>query len=106
MLLLLCQTICYTSQQMLLILKDQDLITLSQFHVGLADRNHQIWQRDSLSIPIYHDAVMQQKIEYIHMNPVAQKWSLPEYAEDYYSSARFYADGVDDFGFLTNCFDC
>ncbi len=40
-------------------------------------------------------------MEYIHNNPVAKKWMLVEDREAYfYSSAKFYKDGVDEFGFL------
>jgi putative transposase len=49
--------------------------------------------------------VAKQKLDYIHFNPVRGKWRL---AKDdisyYYSSARFYETGVDEFGFLNNLF--
>lgn len=46
-----------------------------------------------------------QKLDYIHNNPVNGKWQL---ADDYFSyhyfSASFYETGVDEFGYLTNIF--
>jgi hypothetical protein len=46
---------------------------------------------------------LEQKLEYIHNNPVAEKWAMCKLPEDYrWSSARFYLKGVDEFGFLTH----
>lgn len=43
-----------------------------------------------------------QKLEYIYGNPV--KASLCKYPEEYYfSSAKFYETGIDDFNMLTHC---
>jgi putative transposase len=65
------------------------------------ERKHQFWQRNSLPIVLYSPAVFDQKLQYIHRNPVAKKWSLVEDYVDYpYSSARFYELGIDEFGFL------
>ena len=75
------------------------------YEVNAANKKHQIWQRDSLSVEICEVDFAKQKIEYIHFNPVSGKWNLAEnYLEYYYSSARFYETGVDDFGFLNNIF--
>jgi putative transposase len=42
-----------------------------------------------------------QKLEYMHWNPIrAGLCKLPE--EYYYSSAKFYEYGIDDFGILTH----
>ena len=44
-----------------------------------------------------------QKIEYIHNNPLQEKWKLVKEAEDYqWSSAKFYEYSIDDYGFLTH----
>jgi putative transposase len=78
-----------------------DKVFLEQFKVGKKDRNYQFWQRNSLSIPLYSKSVFEQKLEYIHYNPVkAGLCNLPE--EYYYSSANFYKTGIDVFGFLSN----
>ncbi len=56
-----------------------------------------------MSVDLFTEAVFQQKLTYIHNNPVHDKWKLAEVPEDYYwSSAEFYATGKDRFGFLTH----
>ncbi len=75
------------------------------YEVNAANKKHEIWQRDSLSIEIYSRVVAAQKLQYIHFNPVSSKWQLSK--DDlgyYYSSARFYENGVDEFGFLTDLY--
>ena len=58
-----------------------------------------------MNIEIYNREVAKQKLDYIHFNPVSGKWVLAKDDLSYYfSSARFYENGVDDFGFLTNLF--
>jgi len=43
----------------------------------------------------------EQKLNYLHNNPVHQKWKLATVPEDYkYSSASFYMTGKDEFGLL------
>ncbi len=45
------------------------------------------------------------KLDYIHFNPVSGKWQLSnDDVSYYYSSARFYETGKDEFGFLNNLF--
>lgn len=76
------------------------------YEVNASNKKHEIWQLDSLSIEIYSRKVANQKIDYIHFNPVSGKWQL---AKDYliypFSSARFYEYGIDEFGFLNNLYD-
>ena len=76
---------------------------LKFYEVNEANKKHEIWQRDSSGIKIYSREVAKQKIDYIHLNPVIGKWQLAKNDLDYYfSSARFYETGVDEFGFLKN----
>ena len=80
-------------------LNNQEL--LDGFLVNKADRKYQIWKRRPLSVELRTPTVFDQKLEYIHYNPV--KAGLCTNPEDYYySSARFYHDGTDDFGILTH----
>ena len=75
------------------------------YEVNATNKKHEIWQRDSVSIEIYSRETAEQKLNYMHFNPVAGKWKLSK--DDlnyYYSSARFYEKGVDEFGFLNNLF--
>ena len=42
-------------------------------------------------------------MDYIHQNPLQEKWNLAQTPEKYYfSSAQFYEEGIDNFGFLTH----
>ncbi len=67
------------------------------------DRTYQFWKRDALAIPLSTDEILIQKLDYIHHNPIKEKWNLSEYPESYrWSSASFYETGVDDFDILTH----
>ena len=60
-------------------------------------QEYQLWRNDNHPIVLYRDKVIQQKIDYIHHNPVES--GIVMHPEDYiYSSARNYA-GLD--GLLT-----
>ena len=64
---------------------------LEEFRVAAKDREYQFWERNSLSIDLYSEKVFDQKFDYIHHNPLQDKWKLADYPEDYkYSSAKFY----------------
>lgn len=89
-----------------LIIKDLKLNhqqVLPYFQVSDKDRSYRIWQRDPLAVIMDTKEKVEQKIEYIHLNPLQEKWNLAKYPEDYYwSSADFYQNGIDNFGFLTD----
>lgn len=52
--------------------------------------NFQFWRQDNKPIEVYSNAVIDQKLNYLHNNPV--KEGIVDQAEDYiYSSARDYA---------------
>ena len=75
------------------------------YEVNEVNKKHEIWQRDSLGVEIYNREVAQQKLDYIHFNPVTGKWKLAKDDLDYhFSSAKFYETGVDNFGFLNNIY--
>ena len=58
-----------------------------------------------MGVEIYSKYVAIQKLEYTHTNPVKGLWQLVmDDISYYYSSARFYETGVDDFGFLNNLY--
>lgn len=63
---------------------------LGELLVGAKDRKYHVWGRNSLNVPLlWSEKVPEQKLEYIHLNPV--KAGLCEHPEDYkYSSVRFY----------------
>src|SRR6202142_2742989 len=93
----------YTAHEFLKILKQDD--KSKAYEVNAANKKHEIWQRDSLSVELVSSGFAKQKLDYIHFNPVSGKWNLAkDYLDYYYSSARFYETGVDDFDFLNNLF--
>ena len=76
---------------------------LQAYEVNAIDRKYNFWQRDSLNIELFTAAVFQQKLNYLHYNPV--KANLCNFPEDYYfSSALFYEKGIDHFGFIEHYF--
>ncbi len=72
---------------------------LKDYEVNAIDRKYNFWQRDSLNIELFTASVFNQKLNYIHYNPVkAGLCNLPE--EYYFSSALFYEKGSGVFGFI------
>lgn len=93
----------FTAHQFKKYLQLNNPMLLSEFASDKADRLFQFWKRDPLAIPLTTDEALFQKLDYVHNNPVKEKWQLSKYPEDYkWSSARFYANGEDAFSFLTH----
>jgi putative transposase len=89
----------YTDQQILKRLRDEKSDLQKELLVDAKDRMHQVWERNSLSVPLWSPKVFLQKLEYIHENPV--KAGLCKYPEDYkYSSAKFYEKNERNWDFL------
>lgn len=81
-------------------------ISMDKFKVEAQNKDHEFWQRDSLAIPLYTKKVAIQKLDYIHNNPLADHWNLVTNPCDYeFSSAKFYEQGIKEFGFLKDLFD-
>jgi hypothetical protein len=67
----------------------------------VSGEKYQFWKREALSIELISPAVFDQKLEYIHNNPVVA--GLCNFPEEYlYSSAEFYHRGTDRFGIITH----
>ena len=67
------------------------------------ERRHRFWQRDPLAVYMDSKEKAEQKLDYIHLNPLQEKWNLVINPVDYkWSSARFYETGVDEFDILTD----
>ena len=93
----------FTAQQMKFKLLQTNKSKLENYRVNAKDREYQFWERNALSIDLWSEGVFMQKLEYIHNNPLQEKWRLVEFPEDYrYSSAGFYETGYDEFGILTS----
>jgi putative transposase len=91
----------FTGQQMIKNFRNEKAPILHEMLVETKDRKYQVWQRNSLNVPLWSQKVMDQKLEYIHMNPV--RAGLCEYPEQYkYSSARFYLLNEKNWDFLSH----
>lgn len=74
---------------------------LNGFAVEAKNKKYEFWQRDSLAVHLYTPEVAYQKLEYIHLNPLAEHWQLATDPSDYfYSSASFYEKDELRFPFL------
>jgi REP element-mobilizing transposase RayT len=93
----------FTSHQFLDRLRGQPFKKLNRYQEITIERKHRFWQRDPLAINIKARPVAEQKLDYIHLNPLQEHWNLAQKPEDYkWSSARFYETGEDEFGIITH----
>ncbi len=91
----------YTAQMILKELRNNHPNVLSLFKVKAADRKYQIGERNPLSVSLWNRSVFEQKLDYIHYNPVrANLVSVPEAYR--YSSAEFYIKGKSEWTFLSH----
>ena len=88
----------YTAQKIKHELRQHHPEVLDHFRVNATDGEYQLWERNPLSIELRTEKVYQQKLDYIHWNPVKEELcKLPE--EYKYSSALFYKTEIDNWGF-------
>lgn len=93
----------FTAYQFKKYLFRNDLPQLENYVCTKRDMQYQFWKRVPLAISISTEDIFLQKLEYIHANPVQGKWRLSHTPEEYRrSSARFYLEGIDEFGILTH----
>lgn len=84
-----------------MIVNSNGLINLSNYAVDTVNKSYEFWQRDSLAVHLYTRDVAYQKMDYIHLNPLATHWQLAKEPCEYqYSSAKFYEKGIKEFSFL------
>ena len=84
-------------------LKKKDPTALSDYKTDEKERMHRIWQRDPLAVLMNTKAKAEQKLRYMHLNPLQERWNLADRPENYtWSSAKYYETGHDEFGFLTH----
>ena len=94
----------FTAQQIKADLEKSHPAALEQFKVAAKDRTYQFWERNPLSVELWTEKTMLQKLTYHHQNPV--RAGLCPWPEQYhYSSALFYHTGIDNWGFLTHLRD-
>ena len=58
-------------------LRERHPLVLDRFKVGDSDREYRVWQRDPLGVLMYDKDIVEQKLNYIHDNPMQEKWSPP-----------------------------
>lgn len=86
----------FTAQQIKFHLEKNNPAMLRKYKVCLKDREYQFWERNPLTTELFTPDVVQQKIDYIHNNPV--RAGLCKYPEEYkYSSADYYETGAELF---------
>src|SRR6478609_8812156 len=93
----------FTSHQFLESLRSKEPHSLSTYIENDTERKHRFWQRDPLAVCMDSKEKIEQKLEYIHLNPLQEHWNLANKPENYkWSSARFYETGIDDYNMLTD----
>ena len=96
----------FTSHQFLENLRLKSPASIDQYKEDGPERLHRFWQRDPLAVMMGSRKMMEQKLEYIHLNPLQEKWNLANRPEDYkWSSAGFYERGEDEFNIVTHYMD-
>lgn len=66
----------FTGHRFLEELRKTDTTLLAQFKVERNSRNPQFWQRSALPIRLYNRKILEQKLDYIHLNPMQEHWNL------------------------------
>lgn len=93
----------FTGHQFLKNLQATQSPYLSAYSKKEDDRDHRFWQRDPLAILMDSKKKAEQKLDYIHYNPLQEHWNIVTKPEEYrWSSARFYETGYDEFEILTD----
>ncbi|MDB5010733.1 MAG: transposase, partial [Mucilaginibacter sp.] len=93
----------FTGHQFLEELRKSESKLLERFKVELNFRNHQFWQRNALAVKMYTREILEQKLNYIHLNPLQEHWNLVDDPNNYYySSCSFYELDDNRFNWLTH----
>ena len=73
----------YTAHVFKEMLKAEGVGKLAAYKVDAVNKQYEFWQRDSLAIPLFTKKVATQKLNYVHNNPLAERWSLVKHPRDY-----------------------
>lgn len=96
----------FTGHQFLQELRIADEQLLTGFKSEISNRNYQFWQRNSLPIKILDRKMLEQKLDYIHLNPLQKHWNLTDDPNHYlFSSCSFYEQESKNFDWLTHYMD-
>ncbi len=97
----------FTSQMIKFDLVKEHPKVLEKFYVGAKDRKYQFWERNPKTKFLNSREVVEQKLNYIHNNPLQERWNLASNPCSYkFSSAKFYEEGNNEYGFLTHYMAC
>jgi len=95
-----------TAKQVIDILQRTNPEIIKEITVNLKDRKLQVWRRNSMSIDLFNEKFLLQKLNYIHKNPCHPRWQLATCPLDYlYSSANFYYNRENSFEILKHYAD-
>jgi putative transposase len=82
-------------------LKETSPATLREYAVDWHGRKYNFWHPKADWFLLNRRDTIEQKLNYIHLNPMRGKWSLvSDPSEYYYSSCKFYERGIKHFGFV------
>ncbi|MES2734215.1 MAG: transposase [Bacteroidota bacterium] len=96
----------YTAHFLQTDLRSHHPTILDLFYVAEKERVYRFWERDPLAIKIESRLVAEQKLTYIHHNPLQAHWNLATSPEAYsYSSAGYYEKETSGYPFLTHYVD-
>jgi len=96
----------FTGHQFLESLRNDNNSLLERFKVEVNSREYQFWQRNALPILMYDRKILEQKLDYIHLNPLQKHWNLVGDPNDYlYSSCAFYEQNDNFYSWLTHYMD-
>ncbi len=69
-------------------------------------RNHRFWKSDPKAILMDSRKKFEQKLDYLHNNPLHERWNLAKTPEEYrWSSANFYMNSKDEFDLVEHYMD-
>jgi REP element-mobilizing transposase RayT len=93
----------FTAHKFQEIIKQNVPEILPQYKVDWDSRSYNFWHPKADWFLLNQSATIEQKLNYIHLNPMKGKWNLVADPSDYYySSCRFYEQGINDFDFLND----
>jgi len=96
----------YTAHRFQKMLQKENAQALRNYRVNASNKRYEFWQRDSLAIPLFTKKVALQKLNYLHNNPLAERWKLATDPCDYpYSSAPYYERDEKNYAFLKDLWD-
>ena len=91
----------FTAHQFEKSLRQQAAEVLKEYAVEWSARQFNFWKPKSDWFLLNNMDTIAQKLNYIHNNPLQEKWSLVKDPCDYlYSSARFFERGINEYSFL------